>query len=306
MIIPARNAEQTIGTTLAALGRQDSAGPFEILVVDDGSSDRTGAVARAAGATVLEQKRPGGPAAARNAGAAASDAALLAFTDADCEPAPGWLRAGRAALEGGAHLVTGPIRPIREAGPYDRTLRVEKPSPLFESANLFVTREAFAAVGGFVRPSFLPRSVPHFGEDVVFGWNVVRTGAVRRFAPDATMFHAVFSRGRREYIAERRRLRLFPPLVKEVPELRHSMPLRIFLSRHTARSFFAFAGTAFAVARRSPLPLLAALPYARAELASGKPWKRSVAGYNSVQVCSDLIGLGALAWGSVRNRTLVL
>ena len=304
VIVPARNAAATLPATLEALSRQEIDAAFEVLVVDDASTDGTGDVVRAHGARLVAG--PGaGPAEARNAGVAATSAELLAFTDADCMPALAWLRSGLDALRAGADLVQGPIRPVRPAGGWDRTLHVTDPSPLFESANLFVRRETFEAAGGFERPHFLPESVPHFGEDVVFGWRAVRAGARVSFAPDAIVQHEVFPRGPRGFVAEKLRLRLFPPLVKEVPELRKTMPLGLFLSGRTMRADLAFAGVVIAWRLHSPLPLVGAAPYIW-KLWPQRPWKRGLARYNAVQVTADLVGFASLAWGSARHRAPVL
>src|SRR5205823_3162308 len=83
---------------LGGLAAQQPTPAGEVVVVDDASTDATAATARDAGARVVRLERAGGPAAARNAGVAATSAPLLAFTDADCEPAPGWLAALAATL----------------------------------------------------------------------------------------------------------------------------------------------------------------------------------------------------------------
>ena len=90
VVVPAHNAAGTIGACVAALRHQIIDRPFEIIVVDDGSSDETAAVARAAGATVLTTPR-GRPAAARNAGIRAARGEIVCCTDADCTPRPDWL-----------------------------------------------------------------------------------------------------------------------------------------------------------------------------------------------------------------------
>ena len=102
VIVPAYNAEGTLGDTLDALETQDHP-PVDVIVVDDGSTDRSSAIARDfAGrsrhrVTVLEQDNRG-PAAARNRGVEAADAEVIVFLDADCVPPPGWLAALTGAL----------------------------------------------------------------------------------------------------------------------------------------------------------------------------------------------------------------
>lgn len=321
VIVPARNAERTIGGTLAALRRQDHPWGFELIVVDDASSDATAAVAERAGAQVVQHQRQLGPAETRNSGVRMATGQFLAFTDADCEPAPGWLRQGLSALER-ADLVTGVITPPpgTELAPFDRTLRVTKPSPRFESANLFVRREAFERVGGFqpfahgpgvasgTRAPGLRPSVEegHFGEDVVFGWRVRETGGRVAFEPEARVFHAVFRRGPRGWIAERWRFRYFPALLREVPAMRAELPLGIFLSRRTASFDLALGGAAAAAAWRRPWPLLAGVPYAWSCLRRSEPWRRSAMRENLALVVGDAVGLAALLRGSAAARTLLL
>jgi glycosyltransferase involved in cell wall biosynthesis len=91
VVIPAYNAAGTLAQCLAALRRQvDVPGPFEVIVVDDGSDDATAEVASRFGVTLLQQSHAG-PAAARNRGIQAAHGELVFFTDADCIPADDWL-----------------------------------------------------------------------------------------------------------------------------------------------------------------------------------------------------------------------
>src|SRR6476469_5199531 len=82
VVIPAFDAERFLGEAIESVLAQTYA-PVETIVVDDGSSDGTVAVASAyAEVTVVEQPN-GGPAAARNRGFAASRGELIAFHDSD-------------------------------------------------------------------------------------------------------------------------------------------------------------------------------------------------------------------------------
>ena len=308
VIIPARDAAETIGATLKAIGEQQGDEPSEVIVVDDRSEDTTPQKAAEAGARVLTTPAQTGPAGARNMGAAATKAEILAFTDADCEPASSWLEAALAAIAAGADLVTGPVHPVRPAGPFERTLDIRGPSPLFETANLVVRREAFEQIGGFRRPQAVAHARPgeHFGEDVLFGWECVRAGAQVAYAEEALVRHAVFPRSAGDYVREAWRLRLFPPLVAEVPELATRLPAGLFLSRKTVLFDLAVAGmTAAALSRRaSPLALTA--PYAAFRFRGGRPWSPPVAKRNAAYLAADLLGLGALAYGSLRSRRALL
>ena len=91
VIIPAKNASDTIASCLdGVLSQQNLDVEYEIILVDDGSEDDTGAIAHEKGVTVIRQENAG-PAAARNAGAHRARGDLLAFTDSDCVPSPNWL-----------------------------------------------------------------------------------------------------------------------------------------------------------------------------------------------------------------------
>lgn len=304
VIIPAHDAAATLPRTLAALAAQEVDGEFEVIVVDDGSSDETAALAEAAGARVVRHERPVGPGASRNAGAAVARADALAFTDADCAPAPGWLAAGLRAL-GDAGLVQGRVEPRPDVplGPYDKTLWVTAPWGLFESANLFVRREVFEQVGGF-GDGLLELAGAHFGEDVIFGWSARRLGVRTAFCPEALVHHEVFRRSAADFIRERRRNALFCALVRQVPELRDTFfHRRWFLSPRSARFAAAAAGVAAAAATRRALPLLAALPYLRLLADDHAAGGASLA---AARGAADAVGFAALVRGSVTHRAPVL
>ncbi|MFQ5576479.1 MAG: glycosyltransferase, partial [Anaerolineae bacterium] len=91
VIVPAYNAAPTLVACLQALNTQTvPRDAYEIIVVDDGSTDDTAAVARRRGARVVTQANAG-PAAARNRGVKLAAGDPLLFTDADCIPAPDWI-----------------------------------------------------------------------------------------------------------------------------------------------------------------------------------------------------------------------
>ena len=314
VIVPARDAAATLGAALAALERQDLGEPFEVIVVDDGSRDATGAIARAAPVVTAVLEAPGaGPGAARGVGAAAATGEVLAFTDADCEPEPGWLRAGLAAMAA-ADVVQGRVIPDPRAqmGPFDRFVAVGGLSHLYETANLFLRRDHFEEAGGF-EPWLAPRRSKELAEDVWLGWRLRRNGACVAFCEDAVVRHAVFPRGPADYVAERARVRFFPAMVRRVPELRATFcHRRFFLTRRSAAFDLAVAGAAVAVAGRGrPLALaagaLAAAPYARLAAADAHRWGRRRAPLAAaVNVAADAVGLAALAAGSARARTVLL
>ena len=207
VIVPARNAASTLGATLAALAAQRTTAEFEVIVVDDGSTDDTAAIAESSPLAVRLVRSGGvGPGPARNAGVAVATGEALAFTDADCVPTPGWLEAGLEALAG-ADLVQGAVHadPAAAAGPFDRTLWVVAETGLYECASLFCRRELFDRVGGF-EDWLGARLGKPLAEDAWFGWRARRAGARTAFADAALVHHAVFARSAGGFVAERARL----------------------------------------------------------------------------------------------------
>jgi glycosyltransferase involved in cell wall biosynthesis len=305
VVVPARDAGATIGRTLEALAAQELEGPYEVIVVDDDSSDGTAAIAVSArGPVRLVAPGKVGAAGARNRGVAEAGAAAIAFTDADCFPEPGWLRAGLAALEE-ADLVQGRVEPERPPGPFDRTVWVEGERGLYETANLFVGRDLFERLGGF--EDWLDTSGSKLlAEDVWFGWRARRAGARTAFADDALVRHAVFERSAAGFVRERLRLRWFPAIARKVPELRGSFRHHIFLSARTEAFDLAITAVLVAWRRRSPLPLVAVLPYARIALRGMARHRRRAPLVVAVSAAADLAGLCALVAGSARSRSPLL
>jgi glycosyltransferase involved in cell wall biosynthesis len=308
VVVPARNAAATVGRTLAALAAQDLAGPWEVIVVDDDSSDGTAEVARAApGEVTLVSEGPMGAAAARNRGAAAARAEVLAFTDADCFPTPRWLSAGLAALAG-ADVVQGRVAPDpgQPLGPFDRTLWIDAERGFYETANLFVSRELFERVGGF--DDWLDTGGgKHIGEDVWFGWSAVRAGGRTRFCAEALVHHAVFRRTALGYLAERPRLRYFPAIARKIPEFRRrTLFLRVFHTQRSAAFDAALAAIAVAARRRSWLPLLATAPYLRLAVRGTLQYRRRAPLVAAVRMAADAVNCAALVAGSIRWRSPVL
>ncbi len=157
LIVPAHDEATRLPGTLQALhaAAADVVGGdgYEIVVVDDASSDGTGEVASAAGARVLRVEYRH-IAATRNAGARAARGGTLVFVDADTRVDAALLRAALAALEGGAVgggatvALRGPLAWHVRAGLAASNWLLRR---MTAAAGCFVfcRREAFEAVGGF-------------------------------------------------------------------------------------------------------------------------------------------------------------
>jgi glycosyltransferase involved in cell wall biosynthesis len=307
VVVPALNAARTLGDTLAALADQQLDEEFEVIVVDNGSDDDTSAVAEAAALPVRlfrQQRERAGS--ARNRGVAEARAEVVAFTDADCRPDPAWLAAGLRAMRD-RDLVQGAVRPDprAERRPFDRTVWAGREHGLYETANLFIRRDLFERIGGFEDWIEADVAVP-FGEDVWLGWRARRAGARNAFCGEAVVYHAVFRRSWRAFVAERRRTYYFPALVARIPELREAfLYRRAFLSSRSATFDLALAGVVATLATRSPLALAALAPYAWIAADGAIGWRRFAPLVLAAELAADAVTLASLVRGSARWRTPV-
>jgi glycosyltransferase involved in cell wall biosynthesis len=312
VVVPARNAAATLRRTLECLAAQQGAPEFEVIVVDDGSTDQTAEIARAAGVRLVQTDAVGSGQ-ARNIGVREASGDVIAFTDADCFPTPGWLAAALPRLDS-ADLVAGAVAPdpTAQLGPFDRTVWVERETGLYETANLLIRRDLFEQIGGFEvwlssNGSKRGWTNPELAEDVWLGWRARRAGARTAFAPDALVHHAVHPRGASGYVAERQRAQHFTAIAARVPEIRDQFFYRrVFLSKRTAMFDAAAVGVAAAAVARSPLPLIAAAPYARHLAKRARPFRKRGPLVAAVDVAADAVSVGSLIYGSVRNRSLLL
>lgn len=157
VVIPAHDDAQTIGAAIDSVLAQ-SVPVAEIVVVDDGSSDGTGDIARRRGAGVRVLEQPClGPSAARNAGVAATTSPLIAFLDADDVWHPEKIARQLAALESSAAVLCAAdwsrgAPPPLDAGALE-TSTVATDDLLvinrFQTSTVLVRRHTFALSGGF-------------------------------------------------------------------------------------------------------------------------------------------------------------
>ena len=200
VIVPARNEARTIGTLIRAVHEQAPHGwAVEVVLVDDGSTDDTAAVAQAAGARVLElgQRRGGGnPAVARNRGAQVATGDPLVFLDADCLPAHGWLRrlleghdAGAAVVGGSLDLPSGLSAMARcdyYCGWYHvHSRRPASNVPNHPPGNLSVRRSEFLGTQGFTEQ----QPVAYAHEELGWQSEILRRGGRIVFDPRAIVLH---------------------------------------------------------------------------------------------------------------------
>lgn len=319
VIIPVRDRRDLLAETLDALDAQTFSN-FEVIVIDDGSTDGTREMAAArsvAGRPVRVLDNPGtGPYAARQHAADSTSAELLAFTDSDCVPTPRWLEALVAAADAGADVVAGPTRPVRMPRPLERCMTSSGEDGGYPTCNVMYRRSSFEAAGGFALTPGHPLSFPtsslarnfYMGEDTLMGWRMRRNGARPGFSEDAVVLHQVLPPDLSDQLTRMWLLSATPQLFKLVPELRETLLAnKVFFQVRNRLLVYVMAGGLLA---RQPSVAGAALALwsalkVRRHLREGSGVGESLAALPA-ELASDVVATAALLKGSVQARTVVL
>jgi glycosyltransferase involved in cell wall biosynthesis len=178
-IVPAYNEEFELPWTLKAIRAAARDRQFEIIVVDDASTDRTAAVARDGGARLISISRRQ-IAAARNAGGRAAGGDVLFFVDADTQINQAHVTGTVAALEAGYSGGSSRVNIGGEIPAWSRICLKAFCAVYFglnlgAGAFLFTTKKNFDAVGGFDESLFI-------GEEVYFSLALRKLGRFRILA----------------------------------------------------------------------------------------------------------------------------
>lgn len=196
VVLPAKNAEGTIGDQLEALAGQKYGDEWELIVVDDHSIDRTIEVAeRYRNRVPLRILTTGGGSGvnrARNIGVESGRGELIALCDADDVCADEWLQELVLGLSdydlvGGAldeqMLNSRIVRSWRPQRPPDRLPVALGYMPYAVSANMGFHRRVWEAIGGF------DEHVSRGGSEVDFSWRAQETGFGLGFVPGAVVHY---------------------------------------------------------------------------------------------------------------------
>ena len=201
VVVPVRNGGRNFERCLCRL-RASLLTDFELIVVDDGSTDDSADLARKAGAIVVRNAAPQGPAAARNRGAQAATAPLIFFLDADVAVHSQTLARALARFEGDPELAAlfgsyddtpaapGPVSQYRnllhhfvhQQGHFVDEIR---PAHTFWTGCGTIRREVFLEFGGF-DPRLYPRPAI---EDIELGYRLTRAGHRIVLARDVLVTH---------------------------------------------------------------------------------------------------------------------
>jgi GT2 family glycosyltransferase len=195
VVVPVHNGASTLAGQLDALTAQLDEADFEVVVVDNRSTDATAEVAltyaaRFPSVRLVRAGQGASVAYARNAGAAAATGDLLLFCDADDVVRPGWVRAMASALVA-ADLVGGRLDVTRINTPEvqswtwhppDDALAVSmKYLPYATGANLGVRRSVWSELDGF------DETFVGGHEEVDFAWRAQGAGYTIAFVPDSVV-----------------------------------------------------------------------------------------------------------------------
>lgn len=199
VVVPFRDAAAHLPGLLDALEQQDLPDErFEVLLVDDGSTDDgPHLVAQALGdgrvpGRMVSSQPPPSSYAARNAGVAAATGDVLAFTDADCRPAPDWLSAllARLAPAEADQVVAGAVEMTVDdrRNPwelFDAAVHLDNAAAAttgrVATANMAVRRAVFTSVGPFPEVTS--------GGDHLWSRRAREQGHAVVFAPEVVVAH---------------------------------------------------------------------------------------------------------------------
>ncbi len=193
VVVCSANGAPTIRDCFEGLQRLDYR-DFEVIVVNDGSTDRTSEITREFGFRLIET--PGrGLSSARNTGMDAATGEIIAFIDDDAHPDPEWLTyLAHTFLQGGYVGVGGPNIPPEgdgfiadcvasaPGGPV-HVLLTDREAEHIPGCNMAIRKEALEAIGGF-DPRFRAA-----GDDVDVCWRMQERGWKLGFHPAAVVWH---------------------------------------------------------------------------------------------------------------------
>lgn len=322
VVIPTRNRADSLRQLLEALSAQVyPTDRIEVIVVDNASTDDTEQVVRDAEAWDIFpvrylRKENDGPASSRNRGAEMATGDILAFTDSDCIPAPGWLRNGVAAFDEGVGLACGPVEPVivSKDDPFfsHQIYRITREDGLYATANVFYRRDIFLELGGFIETMrTYAWGQPVGGDDTEFGWRVKRAGFKSAFARGALVCHLSTPITVQSYLLQPIAARVIPKLVSAIPELRHTCLYRgYFIHKQSATFYILLLG--LVLSRATPWGALLALPWlqnawpaVRMDIWPPKRWGRGALRLALRLEGSALLSL-TLVLSSIKYRSLVL
>jgi glycosyltransferase involved in cell wall biosynthesis len=194
VVICAYDAERTMRDCLESLRRLDYPN-FEVVIVDDGSRDRTADISMDFPEFRLIRQPNKGLSVARNVGMQAARGEIIAYTDSDCVVDPHWLTLMvRSMIEGNFDGCGGPNYAPHEDGRIEASCAASPGAPChvliaddraehLAGCNMLFSKAALAKIGGF-DPQFTSA-----GDDVDICWRMLDAGFKLGFSPAAFVWH---------------------------------------------------------------------------------------------------------------------
>lgn len=298
-VVPTAARPELLARCLRGLAR-NAADLREVVVVHSGDTATGKVLAEWAPALPLRawKGRQTGASARRNEGWRATESELVAFTDDDCEPAPGWAaNLVTAFAEQRLDVVQGRVEPHPEdehvRGTFARTVTVRAGGELFVGANLAVRRTALDRVAGFDERLT-------GGEDTDLAWRIIETavGSAAGFAADAMVWHAVRAVSFRQHLRSLPRWATLAEVLRRHPALRQRLIGGVFWKPEHVTATIALAGITAAPVDRRLLALAA--PHLLRRVARNGPYA------GTELAVGDVVEVGVMIVGSLRHGSLVL
>lgn len=335
VIVPTWNRRELLRHTIESFHTQTApVETFEVIIVDDGSTDGTEAMVRE-----MQQHAPfrllyhrmarnGGPVIARNHGATIARGHILAFTDSDCQASPQWVATAIAEFDRDPSLafISGPA--INVPGQRVRFFSVggtDYPgeNPTYPAANVIYRKDVFEEVGRFDPSAFLYNAgpTPLDCSDVDLAWRVKDRGKLNRFVDELVIYHEVRQLKPWDWLKHYTRIMTIPELVRRHPDFgRMFLWWGPFCLPENPLFYAAAAGVVLAFL--SPWFLLLAAPFLlRIVILLGAHYFQvrslsavaiSIVRLPLFVVQVGFLGMrqavicGSLIYGSIRSRTVVL
>jgi glycosyltransferase involved in cell wall biosynthesis len=179
IVVPAFNEEALITRCLHSIIAEFSNTEYELIVVDNGSTDHTAELAESAGATVLYQPLKG-VTRARQLGLEAAKYEIVVFIDADNVLPYGWLNQAMSAMKFDVVVASGPIfylgfglfKTIVTSLFYSMGSLLNRWFPMVQGGNFILRRSALNSIGGF------DTSIDFYGEDTDTACRLSKVGKV--------------------------------------------------------------------------------------------------------------------------------
>lgn len=325
VVVPTKDRAEMLCDCFAGLIQQTyPADRFEVVLVNDGSSDDTEEVVQeklipAAPFSVRYVKTTGiGATAARNLGMQKASGEIVAHLDDDCRPVPEWMEEGvRGFSDESVAMVGGPVypKPEQPANFFSITASYTDDRGAYPTANIFLRRDVAIETGGFdlsFGGNLLGRPVSGWDADLV--WRMRRRGYRPKFRRGAQVYMEIFQQEPLEWVLHSWRMITLPKMVKRIPEIdRYLLLNRYFAHESTFWFDLAVAGAVLAAARRNPLPLITAVAWAAWWAPKVAPndmkrphrWPKIVAKLGLIGA-RQAVCLGALIAGSAGARRVVI